>query len=90
MRSFVVMIHACLKLKLSYVSISFATSGSFVCREGATDVTYRDWGLGEPNNGGGNEDCGAVRTLTRKWNDIRCDYIEHAICKRPLLARWQF
>ena len=79
-----------LKVCTEFFLISFATSGSFVCQEGTTDVTYRDWGRGEPNNVRGDEDCGVVWEGTGKWNDIGCDYIGPAICKRPLSARLHF
>ena len=34
---------------------------------------YKNWAPGEPNNGGGHEDCGHF-IINRKWNDLKCEF----------------
>ena len=59
-----------------------------------SDATYLNWDSGQPNNGGGNEDCARLRMgrpeWKEKWSDLRCDkdrssynhYITlHALCE---------
>lgn len=51
--------------------------GVFRWNDGST-VDYTNWNTGEPNDWGGNEDCGE---LTRGiWNDLPCDYSIGYIC----------
>ena len=42
-----------------------------------SDATYLNWDSGQPNNGGGNEDCARLRMgnaeWKEKWSDVPCD-----------------
>ena len=64
--------------------------GSWECREGNVDITYRNWYAGEPNNSG-DEDCAVLSRIggnKREWHDVKCSRAERALCKiagRPLL-----
>ncbi|MFZ5477905.1 MAG: MopE-related protein, partial [Myxococcota bacterium] len=64
-----------------------ATEGTFVWQESA--ATYTDWRAGEPNDYGGNEDCGAYATSGGQWNDKDCaqalPYVCEAGCEK---ATW--
>ncbi|XP_038078467.1 macrophage mannose receptor 1-like [Patiria miniata] len=54
--------------------------GGFEWSDGSA-VEYENWGSGEPNNAGGNENCGeAFLNPGRGWNDIPCDAQRHWIC----------
>ena len=46
-------------------------------------VTYAPWGGGEPNNGGGNEDCGQINRFhpALTWNDEPCSTGYPYICE---------
>ncbi|XP_038055988.1 lactose-binding lectin l-2-like, partial [Patiria miniata] len=55
--------------------------GTWVCQDGTTGVEYRNWRDGEPNNGGGREDCAAAGESG--WNDVPCDDLSPVICQRP-------
>ncbi|XP_038056150.1 CD209 antigen-like protein E [Patiria miniata] len=55
--------------------------GTWVCKDGTTDVEYRNWKMGEPNNHGGREDCAAADESG--WNDVPCDDLSPVICQRP-------
>ena len=50
---------------------------------GTTGVyVYQNWGRGQPNNLGNNQDCGAiVASWNGKWNDERCSYKLPAVCE---------
>ena len=55
------------------------TEGTFVWVSGATD-TYRNWTSGEPNDSGGNEDCGEIYNTTGQWNDNTCTSLAPYLC----------
>ncbi|XP_077997842.1 macrophage mannose receptor 1-like [Glandiceps talaboti] len=52
-------------------------------------MTYSDWRSGEPNNSGGNEDCGHLRRGDGKWNDMSCSENNGFICEKGPLLQWQ-
>ncbi|XP_078485586.1 uncharacterized protein LOC144744545 isoform X2 [Ciona intestinalis] len=48
---------------------------------------YTNWRSGDPNNGGGNENCVVLLykiglSLHGKWNDLRCSWNRQYICER--------
>ena len=46
-----------------------------------TRVSYSHWYKGEPNNSGGNEDCGHMFPPAGKWNDAPCYSSHHYLCE---------
>ncbi|XP_022089688.1 mannose-binding protein C-like [Acanthaster planci] len=58
------------------------TEGTWVCREGATYVAYRNWDKREPNNVKGLEHCAVIKKCGR-WTDVPCDEQYPAVCTRP-------
>jgi MYXO-CTERM domain-containing protein len=64
-------------------SIDSGNSGEWVWSDGS-EVTYTSWAPGEPNNSGGNQDCGHMNwagTVGADWDDIRCDVAKPFICQ---------
>jgi len=57
------------------------TEGTWVWSNG-DEFEYQNWGRGEPNNWGGNEDC-VASYKSGKWNDENCDGHYKYICKYP-------
>ncbi|KAE8619557.1 hypothetical protein XENTR_v10009848 [Xenopus tropicalis] len=47
-----------------------------------TQMTFRNWGVGEPNNDKNQESC--TETMEGPWNDRNCEHSLHYICKRTL------
>ncbi len=45
-----------------------------------TRATYLPWSEGEPNDAGGNEDCGGIHTLDGTWNDDDCSAPRPYVC----------
>ncbi|XP_038074023.1 CD209 antigen-like protein E [Patiria miniata] len=63
--------------------------GEWEC-EGSQDGQgiYTNWKMGEPNNAGseGSEDCIKIRRVDKKWNDIACERMFLAVCKRQFVG----
>lgn len=59
--------------------------GIFVWAD-TTALAYTNWNAGEPNNGGGNEDC-AITAGDRnyEWDDRPCNNNYQYVCSYPLL-----
>lgn len=55
--------------------------GQFAWVDGS-DVDYSNWGGGEPNDAGGNEDCTQI-TGSGAWNDLDCDAQLPYVCALP-------
>ena len=59
--------------------------GNFVWVDGTTPVPYARWDDGEPNDGGGNEDCGIImlepQRRESKWDDRPCNRDYHYVCE---------
>ncbi|KAM6894301.1 ladderlectin-like [Lycodopsis pacificus] len=46
-----------------------------------TLLTYSNWCRGEPNNGGGNQDCIQMNFSGGKcWDDVGCNYKKPSVC----------
>ncbi len=56
--------------------------GQFTWVDGAASE-YRRWKLGQPDNGGGSEDCAHYRANDGEWNDLPCDFALGFICETP-------
>ena len=51
-----------------------------------TEFSYSNWGKGEPNNAGNNEDCMEIHSPTseaKQWNDDLCTKEAKFVCKVP-------
>jgi len=57
------------------------TEGLFTWVDGTLPTTFTAWVDGEPNNAGGNEDCGHFWEAEPTWNDIPCETLMGAICE---------
>jgi cysteine-rich repeat protein len=57
-----------------------AVEGTFVWASGAP-VSYTNWGFGEPNNSGGNEDCALMFKASGMWNDGPCSGLLSSVCE---------
>jgi len=58
-------------------------TGVWVWSDGS-EVTYTSWAPGEPNNSGGNQDCGHMNwqgTVGADWDDIQCSVSKPFICQ---------
>ncbi|XP_077863077.1 CD209 antigen-like protein A [Saccoglossus kowalevskii] len=47
----------------------------------SSELWYSNWGLGEPSNDGGDEDCGHLNP-GGKWNDISCTTQLNYVCEK--------
>jgi hypothetical protein len=60
-----------------------ALEGTFVWSDN-TPLDYTSWAGGEPNNAGGNENCGHLWDAAGgQWNDIPCDVNMPYVCRLP-------
>ena len=49
-----------------------------------SDVSFRNWFPGEPNNEGGSENCTVLTTHRGTWNDVDCGLQERSyVCGKP-------
>jgi hypothetical protein len=73
------------RIGLQYWWIGFndiAREGAWVW-EGPSSITpYTNWTSGEPNNGGGYEDCAIDGWSNGQWNDAGCDSLYPFICEK--------
>lgn len=47
-----------------------------------SNLTFKNWNIGEPNNSGGNEKCVELFVHSGKWNDITCSKLRPFLCKK--------
>jgi CotH kinase protein/Lectin C-type domain/Putative metal-binding motif len=60
-----------------------AQEGTFAWTDG-TPLDYASWAGGEPNDAGGNEDCGHLWSAADGlWNDLPCDVPINYVCRLP-------
>ena len=56
--------------------------------EDGSFLKFEDWGSGEPNNSGNNEDCmwfwGSADSRSGKWNDARCSTPNMFLCTKRI------
>lgn len=57
-------------------------AGGWSWQCGTSSYVYPAWGQFEPNNQGGNEDCGVLAT-GGGWNDADCALDERYVCELP-------
>ena len=48
---------------------------------------FTNWNKGEPNDGGGGEDCVSLNSKDQKWNDISCTKSLPFICEREPIEK---
>ena len=56
-----------------------AVKGSWECKEGGVEVSFRKWDRNQP----GGEGCAAISRSFLGWHDYCCWYVLRAICKQP-------
>ena len=64
------------------------TKAAFEWVDGS-DVSFKYWAPGEPNNEGGPENCAELyvkpspefKNITYKWNDFKCDRLNNYVCR---------
>ena len=65
-----------------WIGINDISSESTWVWEDGSSSSYTNWGSGEPNNSGGNEDCGQLNRFTNgTWNDEPCASAFYYICE---------
>lgn len=63
-----------------WIGLERAANGQFNWVDGS-ELDYTYWAPNEPNNYGGDEDCGAIWNYRGKWNDYRCNWWGYFICR---------
>ena len=59
-----------------------AKEGTFVWESTGKPAVYTNWASTDPNNAGGNEDCGKINSVN-KWWDARCHTAYSFVCEKP-------
>ena len=71
-----------------------AVEGRFVWQSNLSLAGYTFWTNGEPNNSGGNENCGGIdkEVNYRRWNDANCDTTAtyYALCQKGMTLKSLF
>jgi hypothetical protein len=67
---------------LRQISTSNEPAGGWAWECGTSTYVAPNWGGSEPNNQGGNEDCGILAT-GGGWNDGECDTPSRYVCELP-------
>ena len=62
-----------------------ASEGAWVWSPSNTPLSYTNWATGQPNNGGGSEDCvkTGVADWAGQWHDYPCADKEKYVCQQP-------
>lgn len=61
-----------------------AQEGTWLWVTGASvDAGYTNWRSGNPNNEGGNQNCGEMDPSGGTWNDYTCPSVEGYVCECP-------
>lgn len=47
-------------------------------------LDYVNWGKGEPNDYGGDENCVEMQSRSGQWNDLSCSRYRQYMCKKKL------
>ena len=55
-----------------------------------SELIFKKWNFGEPNNFAGNEHCVEIYVKNGKWNDIPCSYKRPYVCEKGMLLGWYF
>ena len=64
-----------------FFALSDQTSeGVFVWPDGSAP-SFTAWTAGEPNDAGGDEDCGEISLGTSTWNDVPCSVLRAYVCE---------
>ena len=57
---------------------------------GGEKLSYTHWFPGEPNDYGGEEDCGMARFASKKdsgWNDVSCESKLAVVCEETVVSQ---
>ncbi len=63
-------------------------SGEWTWSDGS-EVSFTAWAVGEPNDWGGNQDCGVMRwggSVEEDWDDLACSELRSFICQGEALS----
>lgn len=65
-----------------WIGLAELRDGRWIWSNG-TPMKFAAFHPGEPNNSGGNEDCGEWFTDNGRWNDVDCFAPRHFLCEAP-------
>ena len=68
-----------------WIGLAEPAEGRWLWASGA-QVSFSAWNPGEPNNSGGNENCGEWLLASARWNDVDCAAPRGFLCETRLGA----